>query len=134
MDIEISDPFPDEQMQKQWPYMLVFSLLVILSFISGNNTLGSLQKPGSVNSFCSIFKANTLNFASCAEMIKQEPEHGVINNEKKGVLEVDTKIKVENLVIYPIKSCGGFSANIWPLSNSGELCCLSSNLCSLHKL
>ena len=64
----------------------------------------------------------------------QEPEYNIINNDKKDALELDTEVKVENLVVYPIKSCGGFGATIWPLSNSGELCCLSSNFCSLHRL
>ena len=70
-----------------------------------------------------VFKANTWNFATCAEVIKQESEYNITSNDKD-VLELDTKIKVENLVIYPIKSCGGFGSNIWPLSNSGELCLL----------
>lgn len=43
------------------------------------------------------------------------------NGDKNDSLGLDTKIKVENLVIYPIKSCGGFSANVWPLSDCGLL-------------
>lgn len=50
------------------------------------------------------------------------------NGDKNDSLGLDTKIKVENLVIYPIKSCGGFSANVWPLSDCGELWLLSNNL------
>lgn len=66
-------------------------------------------------------------------MIKQELKYNILNNNKD-ISELDTKIKVENLVVYPIKSCGGFSVNIWPLSNSGELRCMSSIFYFLHKL
>lgn len=71
----------------------------------------------------SVFKPNALRFATGAEVIKKESGCIIPNGRNVAALELDTKIKVENLVVYPIKSCGGFSANVWPLSNSGELGC-----------
>lgn len=68
-----------------------------------------------------VNKSRSISSTTSAELIMQEPEYNIINNDKKDALELDTEVKVENLVVYPIKSCGGFGATIWPLSNSGLL-------------
>lgn len=51
-----------------------------------------------------------MRFSTHAEVIEQD----------FGDENVTAEVKVEKLVIYPVKSCGGFSANVWPLSNSGK--------------
>lgn len=51
-----------------------------------------------------------------------------INGDKNDSLGLDIKIKVENLVIYLIKFCGGFSVNVWLFSDCGELWLLFNNL------
>jgi hypothetical protein len=33
---------------------------------------------------------------------------------------LDTCYYLKSITIYPIKSCGGFSAKSWPLSNNGN--------------
>ncbi|KAH1040792.1 hypothetical protein AAZX31_09G002100 [Glycine max] len=45
-------------------------------------------------------------------------DHG---NQMKGLDKgfVDTGYYLKSITIYPIKSCGGFSASSWPLSNNG---------------
>ncbi|KAG0579095.1 hypothetical protein KC19_4G072700 [Ceratodon purpureus] len=73
-----------------------------------------------VNKARSISSTTTSDSSTDPEVSKQESEYDITSNDKDA-LKSETSIKVENLVVYPIKSCGGFSANIWPLSNSGLL-------------
>ncbi|WJX49485.1 Molybdenum cofactor sulfurase [Trifolium repens] len=51
------------------------------------------------------------------------PQNHVNNGKQlKGVSGfLDTYYYLKSITIYPIKSCGGFSAKSWPLSNNGSL-------------
>lgn len=50
------------------------------------------------------------------------PQNHVDNgNQLKGVNGFhDTCYYLKSITVYPIKSCGGFSASSWPLSNNGN--------------
>lgn len=71
----------------------------------------------------SVFKFNVLRFVIGVEVIKKEFGCIIFNGCNVVVLELDIKIKVENLVVYLIKFCGGFSVNVWLFSNFGEFGC-----------
>ncbi|RDX99356.1 Molybdenum cofactor sulfurase, partial [Mucuna pruriens] len=60
-----------------------------------------------------------LDFVASSFMSPQNHiDHG---NQMKGLEKgfVDAGYSLKSITIYPIKSCGGFSARSWPLSNNG---------------
>jgi hypothetical protein len=42
---------------------------------------------------------------------------GIVDNDTHAT----TSIQLESIMVYPIKSCAGFSVRVWPLSDCGEL-------------
>lgn len=93
--------------------VIKFIFKYFVETIAGNTTIGANK-----SNFTSTTAAD---YSADPEVIKKESGCIIPNGRNVAALELDTKIKVENLVVYPIKSCGGFSANVWPLSNSGLL-------------
>jgi molybdenum cofactor sulfurtransferase len=42
---------------------------------------------------------------------------GIVDNDT----HTTTSIQLESIMVYPIKSCAGFSVRVWPLSDCGKL-------------
>ncbi len=42
---------------------------------------------------------------------------GIVDNDTHAT----TSIQLESIIVYPIKSCAGFSVRVWPLSDCGKL-------------
>jgi hypothetical protein len=50
-------------------------------------------------------------------MMDDSINSGVVDNDT----HTTTSIQLESMIVYPIKSCAGFSVQVWPLSDCGTL-------------
>jgi hypothetical protein len=49
---------------------------------------------------------------------------GIVDNDTHAT----TSIHLESIMVYPIKSCAGFSVRVWPLSDCGKLTTKSNSV------
>jgi hypothetical protein len=123
-DHDVINGQPTGAVRVSFGYMSTFEdCLAVIRFIrkyfvesGGERTVKRIDKTLNARISKGLSNLET-STASSGLMMDNSINGGIVDSDTHAT----TSIQLESIIVYPIKSCAGFSVRVWPLSDCGKL-------------